>query len=233
MRILLIEDEEYMAEAIAQVLQKNNYTVDLAYDGEYGLDCAVSGIYDIIIIDIMLPKINGLEVLKLLRKEKIAIPVVLLTAKGETEDKVTGLDLGADDYIAKPFKTDELLARLRALARRKGDISIENTSVYGDIELSPHTLCLYCGGKFFNLTLKESQLLDLLIQMKGSVISKNIIIEKLWGFDSEAEDSHVEVYISFLRKKLKALGTKTTIKTIRGLGYCLKNLEDENLCSEN
>ncbi|SDK15277.1 response regulator transcription factor [Natronincola ferrireducens] len=226
MRILLVEDEEYMAQAVAQVLEKNNYTVDLAYDGEYGLDCGLSGIYDIIILDIMLPKLNGLDILKSLRKEKIAIPVLLLTAKGETEDKVKGLDLGADDYLAKPFKTEELLARLRALGRRKGDIAIENTRTYGDIELNPYSLNLYCGKKSFNLTLKESQLLDLLIQAKGNVISKNTIIEKLWGFDSEAEDSHVEVYVSFLRKKLKALSAETTIKTIRGLGYSLLKPED-------
>lgn len=232
MRILLVEDEVYMAQAIAQVLHKNNYTVDLAYDGEYGLDCALSGIYDIIIIDIMLPKMNGFDILKHLRAEKIIVPVLLLTAKGETKDKVRGLDLGADDYLAKPFKMDELLARLRALARRKGDIIIENTRTYGDIELNPHTLQLICGKSSFKLTLKESQLLDLLIQMKGSVVSKNSIIEKLWGFDSKAESSHVEVYISFLRKKLKALGSTTMINTLRGLGYSMQYLEDENICSK-
>lgn len=229
-RILLVEDEEYMAQAIAQILEKNNYTVDLAYDGEYGLDCALSGIYDIIILDIMLPKINGLDVLKTLRIEKITTPVLFLTAKGETEDKVKGLDLGADDYITKPFKIEELLARLRVLARRKGHIVIENTSSYGDIVLNPHTLQLSCRKTSFNLTLKESQLLNLLIQMNGTVVSKNTIIEKLWGFDSEAEDSHVEVYISFLRKKLKSLKSTTAIKTIRGLGYYLQEVEVENTC---
>lgn len=227
MRILLVEDEEYMALAIAQVLEKNNYTVDLAYDGEYGLDCILSGIYDIIILDVMLPKITGFEILKSIRKQKITTPVLFLTSKGETEDKVLGLDLGADDYLTKPFKKEELLARLRVLARRKGDIVIDSTLIYGDIELNPHTLNLYCKSSSFSLTLKESQLLELLIQMKGSVVSKNSIIEKLWGFDSDADDSRVEVYISFLRKKFKALNSTTSIKTIRGVGYYIHILEDK------
>lgn len=227
MRILLVEDEEHIAEAIAKVLEKNNYAVDLAHDGEYGLDCALAGIYDIIILDIMLPKINGLEILKTLRKEKIVVPVLLLTAKSETADKVKGLDLGADDYLAKPFKVDELLARLRALGRRKGEIVAESIHSYGDIQLNPHTLMLYCGKKSFRLTLKESQLLDLLIEAKGSVVSKNTMIEKVWGFDSEAEDRHVEVYISFLRKKLKGLSAVASIKTIRGLGYAMQQEEDQ------
>ncbi|NIK77042.1 DNA-binding response OmpR family regulator [Paenibacillus castaneae] len=223
MRILLVEDEKYMAEALAQVLKKNNYTVDLALDGEYGLDCALSAIYEIIILDIMLPRINGLDVLKKLREEKIAVPVILLTAKGETEDKVTGLDCGADDYLVKPFKTEELLARLRALGRRKSELVPEGILSSGDIELNPNTLDIYCGKKTYKLTLKESQLLELLIQMKGMIVSKNSIIDKLWGFDSEAADNHVEVYISFLRKKLLSLNSSTSIQTVRGVGYLLKN----------
>lgn len=203
MRILLVEDEEYMAQAVAQVLEKNNYTVDLAHDGEYGLDCALSGIYDIIILDIMLPGHSGLEILRTLRQEKITVPILLLTAKSETEDKVTGLDSGADDYLTKPFEMQELLARLRVLARRKQEIISQNNCVFGDIVLNPHTLSLYCGSDSFKLTLKESQLLEMLISARGGVISKSRIIEKVWGFDSEAEDRHVEVYISFLRKKLK------------------------------
>ena len=228
MRILLVEDEKHLAEALAQVLRKNNYIVDLAYDGEYGLDCALSDIYDIIILDIMLPKMNGLEVLKELRKGKITAPVILLTAKGETEDKVTGLDSGADDYLPKPFKTEELLARLRALGRRKGDLMTAGVLSCGDIELNPHTLNVYCGKQTYKLTLKESQLLELLMGRKDMIISKNSIIEKLWGYDSEAEDNHVEVYISFLRKKLAALKSTTTIQTVRGLGYVLKTAKDKD-----
>ncbi len=222
MRILLIEDERYMAEAIAQVLRKNNYTVDLAHDGEYGLDCALSAIYDFIVLDIMLPKMNGLDVLQRLRKQKITAPVILLTAKGETEDKVKGLDSGADDYLSKPFKTEELLARLRALGRRRGELLPEGLLSCGDIEFNPNTLDVYCDKKSYKLTLKESQLLELLIDMKGLVVSKNAIIEKLWGFDGEAEDNHVEVYVSFLRKKLCSLKSTITIQTVRGLGYVLK-----------
>lgn len=222
MRILLVEDEEYMAQAVAQVLEKNNYTVDLANDGEYGLDCALSGIYDIIILDIMLPGRSGLEILKTLRQEKIAVPVLLLTAKSETEDKVTGLDLGADDYLTKPFEMQELLARLRVLARRKQEITVESGYEFGDVLLNPYTLSLFCGSQSFKLTLKESQLLEMLMDARGGVISKDRIIEKVWGFDSEAEDRHVEVYISFLRKKLKALGANTSIETVRGIGYALR-----------
>lgn len=222
MRILLVEDEIYMAQAVAQVLEKNNYTVDLAHDGEYGLDCALSGIYDMIILDIMLPGRSGLDILNTLRQEKLAVPILLLTAKSETEDKVTGLDLGADDYLTKPFDMPELLARLRVLARRKQEISFQDNCTFGDIVLDPHALSLHCGNQSFKLTLKESQLLEMLIDARGGVISKNRIIEKVWGFDSDAEDRHVEVYISFLRKKLKALDTDTFIETVRGMGYALR-----------
>lgn len=227
MRILLVEDEKYLAQALEQVLQKNNYAVDLAYDGEYGLDCALSGIYDVIVLDIMLPKMNGLEVLKSLRNERNSTPVLLLTAKSETQDKVKGLDLGADDYLAKPFKTEELLARLRALSRRKETIVFNNALAYNDIELNTNSLVLYCGTREFKLTLKESQILELLIRMEEMFVSKDSIIEKVWGFDGEAVDSHVEVYISFLRKKLKALKSTTAIKTVRGVGYSLQKESGE------
>lgn len=227
MRILLVEDEKYMAQALAQVLQKNNYTVDLAYDGEYGLDCALSGIYDVIVLDIMLPKMNGLEVLKFLRSQQVSTPVLLLTAKSETQDKVEGLDAGADDYLPKPFQMEELLARLRALTRRKDSVAFHNTLAYHDITLNANSLILYCGSREFRLTRKESQVLELLIGMKEMFVSKNTIIEKVWGFEGEAEDSHVEVYISFLRKKLKALKSTTVIKTIRGVGYSLQKAAGE------
>ncbi len=224
----MVEDEKYMAEAIAAVLKKNNYTVDLAYDGEYGLDCGLSSIYDIIILDIMLPKLDGLSILRELRANSIATPVILLTAKGETEDKVKGLDSGADDYLAKPFKTDELLARIRALGRRKSEFVNDGILTCGDIELNPQTLDLFCGKKSFKLTLKECQLLEFLINMKSMVISKNAIIGKLWGFDGDAEDNHVEVYVSFLRKKLSHVNSKTVIQTVRGVGYIIKIAKDEN-----
>lgn len=233
MRILLVEDEEYMAQAVAQVLEKNNYAVDLAHDGECGLDCGLSGIYDIIILDVMLPKRSGFEILKILRQQKIFVPVLMLTARSETEDKVNGLDLGADDYLTKPFEMQELLARLRALARRRQEISLPSDCSFGDILLNPHTLSLYCGSQSFKLTLKESQLLEMLMDARGGVISKNRIIEKVWGFDSDAEDRHVEVYISFLRKKLKALDANTTIETVRGMGYALKEGKEQARCFKN
>ncbi|MGL4820082.1 MAG: response regulator transcription factor [Bacilli bacterium] len=214
-----------MAEAIAQVLRKNNYTVDLAHDGEYGLDCALTGIYDILILDWMLPRMSGIAVLKALRNANVTVPILLLTAKGETEDKVTGLDSGADDYLAKPFKSDELLARLRALGRRKGQIVADNMLSYGDLQLNPNTLRMTCGTNLFQLTLKESQMLTLLMNAKGNVVPKNRIIEKLWGLEGDAEDNNVEVYVSFLRKKMKALETNVQIKTVRGVGYSLHIME--------
>ncbi|WP_291579585.1 response regulator transcription factor [Clostridium sp. UBA6640] len=226
MRILMVEDEKYMAEAIEQVLKKNNYSVDLAFDGEYGLDCGLSGIYDIIILDIMLPKMDGIGVLKELRKNGIEVPVILLTAKGETEDKVIGLDSGADDYLAKPFKTEELMARLRALSRRKNELIKDNILQYVDIELNPLTLTLSCGSKEFKLTLKECQLLELLIKRKYIIISKDSIIEKLWGYETCAEDNNVEVYISFLRKKLSRIKSQVIIQTVRGAGYVLNTAKD-------
>lgn len=222
MRILMVEDEKYMAEAVAQVLKKNHYSVDLAFDGEYGLDCAFSHIYDIIILDVMLPKLNGLQVLKRLREEKLSTPVILLTARGEPEDKVTGLDYGADDYLAKPFHTGELLARLRALGRRKTELLHDGIWKYGDIALNPHTLVLACGENEVCLSLKEAQILELLLKRPSMILSKELIIEKVWGHDTEAEENRVEVHISLLRKKLAQLESSVSIRTIRNAGYTLQ-----------
>jgi two-component system, OmpR family, response regulator ArlR len=222
MRILIVEDEIHLAEALTQILRKNNYTVDAVNDGEAGLDNALSGIYDLIILDIMLPKMNGINILKHIRNEGIASPVILLTAKGEISDKVIGLDSGADDYLAKPFATEELLARIRAMSRRKGEVQTDNTLKFGDIELNIATLKLSSSSKEVKLILKESQLLELLITRKNSATSKELIIEKLWGFDSDAEHNHVEVYISFLRKKLIFLNSTVSINTVRGVGYILE-----------
>jgi len=222
MRILIVEDELHLSEALTQILKKNNYTVDSANDGECGLDNALSNIYDLIILDIMLPKMDGISILKNIRKEGISTPVIFLTAKGEISDKVAGLDSGADDYLAKPFATEELLARIRALSRRKGEVLPDNTLQYEDIELNTATLKLSKGSKDVKLILKESELLELLILRKNAVASKELIIEKLWGFDSEVEYNHVEVYISFLRKKLLFLESRVSINTIRGVGYSLE-----------
>ncbi|MBQ2663968.1 MAG: response regulator transcription factor [Clostridia bacterium] len=222
MRILVVEDEIHLAEALAQILKKNNYTVDVSNDGEDGLDNALSGIYDVIVLDIMLPKMNGLDVLENIRSEGFDTPVILLTAKNEISDKVRGLDSGADDYLAKPFNTEELLARIRALGRRRGEIVANtNTISFADITLNTQTLQLTSGANEITLTLKESELLEHLMLHKGLVCSKEQIIEKLWGFDSEAEANHVEVYISFLRKKLTFVHSKAAINTVRGVGYTL------------
>ncbi|MGF7035412.1 DNA-binding response OmpR family regulator [Paenibacillus mucilaginosus] len=222
MRILIVEDEAHLAEALAQILRKHHYSVDVVHDGTSGLDYAQSGIYDLLLLDIMLPGMSGLTILQTIRREGMAAPVILLTARGETADKVSGLDYGADDYIAKPFVTEELLARIRAALRRKGEVVADHALRYGDIELNTSTLKLTCGGKEIKLILKESELLQLLMTRKQAVTPKELIIEKLWGFDSEAEHNNVEVYISFLRKKLVHLQSNVGISTIRGVGYVLE-----------
>ncbi|NMI04256.1 response regulator transcription factor [Paenibacillus sp. SZ31] len=222
MRILIAEDEVHLAEAVSQILKKNNYSVDMVHDGRSGLDYAQSGIYDLLLLDIMMPEMDGITVLKKLRSEGNHTPVILLTAKGELSDKVTGLDYGADDYIAKPFATEELLARIRAALRRKGEVVPEEGLKFGDIELNTTQLKLSVQGKEIKLNLKENELLELLIARKQAITSKEQIIEKLWGFDSEVEYNNVEVYISFLRKKLTFLNAAVRINTIRGVGYVLE-----------
>lgn len=222
MRILLVEDERHLAEALVAILKKNKYQVDNVYDGEDGLDYALSNSYDVILLDIMLPKMNGLEILKEFRKENKVTPVIMLTARGEIADKITGLDFGADDYLPKPFNTDELLARIRAVGRRKSEIVSQNSVLsYGDITLSTALLRLSSKTADVMLTLKESELLEYLLHNNTMVLSKEKIIEKVWGYDSEAEDNHVEVYISFLRKKLLYIKSNVSILTIRGVGYKL------------
>lgn len=222
MRVLIVEDELHLAEALTTLLKKQKYTVDSVNDGEAGLDCALSGIYDVIVLDLMLPKMNGIDVIKNMRAEGIDTPVIMLTAKSGISDRVRGLDSGADDYLPKPFNTEELLARIRALGRRRGEVVPESGMTFGDIELDTRSLTLSSGGKSISLTLKESELLEYLITNGNAVLSKDMIIEKLWGFDSEAESNHVEVYVSFLRKKLKYVGSETQIVTVRGVGYTLK-----------
>ena len=222
MRILIVEDEEQLSEALGAILEKHNYIVDRVFNGEDGLDYILSNIYDLVILDIMLPLMNGLDVLKKARKEGIECPIILLTAKGEVSDKVAGLDCGADDYLPKPFYTEELLARIRALSRRKGEVINENELSFGDISLNVGTLELSTSLNSVKLTAKEFGLLELLINRKGSVINKDDIINKLWGFESEAEHNNVEVYVTFLRRKLTFLKSKVTIKAIRNMGYLLE-----------
>ena len=221
MRILLVEDEIHLAQALIEILKKNTYNADAVHDGMSGLEYARSGVYDLVILDIMLPKMSGIEVLRNLRAEKNSIPVLMLTAKDEIEDKVAGLDYGADDYMTKPFSTDELLARVRALLRRKGEVVDEELS-FGDITLKLKKNELVSGDSQVKLSLKEFQILELLMYNPEQIFTKERMIDKIWGGDSDAEYNNVEVYISFLRKKLQFLGAKTEIKTVRGVGYSLE-----------
>ena len=228
MRILIVEDEVYLAEALSQVLMQHNYTVDTFNDGEDGYDNALTGIYDAIILDVMLPGMNGFEIVKNLRSEKINTPVMLLTAKGDVKDRIHGLDCGADDYLPKPFDTGELLARLRALTRRGNEVILSNNEIkFGDITLDTNSMQLYGETRETSLTKKEFELLEYLLINKSMVISKEQIIEKLWGFESEAESNYVEVYISFLRKKLAFVSDSVTIATVRGIGYRMRSEEND------
>lgn len=223
MKLLLIEDEKELSEALFQILTKNKYSVDTVYDGEDGLDYALTGIYDVIILDIMLPKLDGLSLLKKIRKEGILTPVIMLTAKSQIEDRVTGLDLGADDYLTKPFAVEELLARLRSITRRKGIVINDNILTYGDMRLNINTYDLDVNDESIRLTLKEFEIIKYFMERPKCVVSKDDLITKLWGFDSEVEYNNIEVYISFLRKKLSYLNSKVNIVTIRGVGYRLED----------
>lgn len=222
MRLLLVEDEVRLSQALVEILQKNHYGVDAVYTGSEGLKYAQSGIYDAIILDVMIPELSGWEILKKIREEKNNVPVLMLTARDEMEDKIYGLDLGADDYMTKPFNTDELLARIKALTRRRGEVK-ENCLEFGDL-LFDKDKCEISkkGGECIKLSLKEFQILDLLFDNPGQIIDKERIISKIWGGDSDAEYNNVEVYISFLRKKMETLKINTKIRTARGIGYSLE-----------
>ncbi|MDR0918254.1 MAG: response regulator transcription factor [Oscillospiraceae bacterium] len=225
MRILIVEDEQALANALTQIFIKQKYNVDTCYDGESGYDYALSDIYDVIILDIMLPKMNGFDILKELRKNKIKTPVLLLTARDEVSDKVKGLDLGADDYLPKPFFTEELLARVRALHRRNTDIVVDDNCLhYGNLSLNLNSYDLIFEENTVKLGLKEFSIMDLLLRNPTNIISKETLIEKIWGYDSDAEYNNVEVYISFLRKKLDHIKSSVNIITVRGVGYRLELL---------
>ncbi len=221
MRILVVEDEIRLAEALGQIMAEQKYTVDIVHDGAAGLDYAMSGLYDVIVLDVMLPKKSGFEVVRTLRVNKNTTPVLLLTAKDDITDKVTGLDCGADDYMTKPFSGEELLARIRALSRRQGEVALEELS-FADLTLSLSTYTLSRGPKSVRLGFKEYQVLKLLMSNPKLVFPKEDIIIKVWGMESGAEDNNVEAYISFLRKKFFFLGSKVNISTVRKVGYRLE-----------
>ena len=220
MNVLLVDDERDLVAALSAILKQNNYTVDCAYNGEDGLEYALSGLYDVIILDVMMPKMDGFETLKRLRAKKIDAPVLMLTAKSEVSDKIDALNGGADDYITKPFDTQELLARVKALLRRGAKYTDNNPTV-GDLSLDRDTFEIVSGGKRITLGKKEFQIMELLMLNAEKCVEKERLIEKIWGYDSEAEYNTVEVYISFIRKKLAAIGSKTEIKSLRGIGYTL------------
>lgn len=222
MKLLLVEDEKQLSEALQQILIKNKYSVDAVYNGEEGLLYALSDVYDVIILDIMLPKLNGIEILKTIRKKGISTPVILLTAKATIEDKILGLDCGADDYLPKPFSTEELLARLRALTRRSGGFINENTLEFSDIKLNLSTYDMEVKDNSITLTQKEFEILRYFMQRPKSVVSKDDLITKLWGYDSDIEYNNIEVYISFIRKKLDYVESNVKITTIRRVGYRLE-----------
>ena len=216
MRILYVEDEKYLADAVKYNLEKQGINVDHSADGEDGLNKAVANNYDCIVLDIMLPKMSGIEILQRVREKKIDTPVIMLSALSEVEDKVRGLDAGADDYLAKPFKTIELVARINALLRRPAAVKDEILQ-YGDLsyDVSQKTL----NGE--NLTAKEAGIIEELIKANGRLIPKEYILSRVWGEDAQGEENYIEVYISHLRRIFKDLGIKTQIKTMRGLGYKL------------
>lgn len=223
LRILIVEDEKRLAETLADIITENKDIADIALDGQRGLDNALTGIYDAIILDVMLPGMNGFEIVCELRRKKIKTPVLMLTAKTELADRVKGLDYGADYYLTKPFETAELLACLRAILRRGDEIRPEQPE-FGDIRLDVAASELICGNRSVKLNVRELELLRLLIANKGILLSKETIFLRICGFDSEADDSIVEVYLSFLRKKLEHVGSRVKISVVRRVGYKLEVL---------
>ncbi|MHC6178707.1 response regulator transcription factor [Clostridium sp. JNZ X4-2] len=225
MRLLLIEDEVMLSDALVYILKKNNYSVDAVYDGVSGEEMAETQIYDVIILDRMLPGKDGMDVLKHIRKNKIQTPVIILTAMDSVYNRVEGLDNGADDYLIKPFSTDELLARIRALGRRRLDFIQDENIKLSSLIFDPMKGEIQCNGNKIKLTAKESQLLELLARNKNQVLSKDQILDRVWGIDSNVEmNNNIEVYFSYLRKKLRELNCNVIIETIRGIGYCLKEV---------
>ncbi len=224
MNVLLVEDEKRLADVLVQILTEQKYAVDAVYTGTDGLAYAASGLYDVIVLDVMLPGKSGYEVAEALRRDKIATPILMLTAKSEVPDRVQGLDCGADDYLTKPFATEELLARIRALSRRQGEVALETLS-FADLALDLRTHDLRRGPKSVRLSLKEFEVLRLLMSNPRQVLTKELLIAKVWGYDSNAEANNVEAYISFLRKKLFYLGSEVSICVLRKVGYQLEVAE--------
>ena len=224
--ILVVDDETLIVKEIKFSLEQDGMNVDVAYDGEEALNLIKKNNYDLAVLDVMLPKMDGFEVVRHLREKKIATPVILLTARDKIGDKVRGLDSGADDYLTKPFSSEELMARLRAVTRRKGEV-VMNELTFSDLTLGLSSYQLSCGEKSVRLGFKEFSIMKILMSNVGALVSKEELITKVWGYLSDAEDNNVEVYVSFLRKKLTFLGSKVAIESVRKLGYHLEERSDK------
>ncbi|MBQ9392470.1 MAG: response regulator transcription factor [Oscillospiraceae bacterium] len=226
MRILIVEDEVRLARTLAELLRRQGYTADMCHDGVSGLDSASSGIYDLVVLDAMLPGMDGFALLRSLRGGGSAVPVLMLTARADVTDRVQGLDSGADYYLTKPFEPQELLACIRLLLRRSGgEVRLDDAVSFGDLRLESGTFLLSCAQRSVRLSRREYDLMELLIRNRTQIVTKEQLLLKVWGYDSEAEDNNVEVYISFLRRKLTHLHSAVRIKTIRMVGYCLEEVE--------
>lgn len=225
MRLLIAEDELDLAEALSVLFEKNQFSVDVVNDGLSAYDYASGGDYDTVILDVMMPGLNGLEVLRRLREEGVKTPVMMLTARGEKDDRITGFDAGADDYLPKPFAPDELICRVRAMLRRGGEYR-PTVLTFGDVGLDCSTGMLSCAGQSVRLSGREFQVMELFLRAPKVVLSAERILERVWGWDSDAEINVVWVHISNLRKKLKGIGSTVTIRANRGLGYVLEVSDD-------
>ena len=220
MKILIIEDEKLLADSLRTMLECKGFQVEAVYDGETGADYAELGIYDLLILDVMMPGLNGYQVARKVRSQRLGTPILMLTAKSGLEDRIEGLNAGADYYLTKPFDMRELLACINALLRRQG--SQVDELVYGNTALDLATSMLVCGEKSVRLSAKEFDVMRLLLQYRGNNLSKEVILAKVWGYDSNAVENHVEVYVGFLRKKLRSIGSNVKIEALRRLGYHLE-----------
>ncbi len=225
MRLLIAEDERDLAEALTVFFEKNKFSVDTVFDGRDAYDYGSGGDYDAVILDVMMPKMDGIEVLRRLRADGVKTPIMMLTAKAEKDDRITGFDSGADDYLPKPFAPDELLSRVRAMLRRREDFTPTVIS-FGDLKLNISSGLLSCGTNSVRLSGREFQVMEMFMRRPNTVLSADLIMERVWGWDSEAEINVVWVHISNLRKKLKSVGSAVSIYANRGLGYVLEERHD-------
>lgn len=224
MKILIIEDEKLLADSLRKLLEKKGFDVEIAYDGEMGAEYALLGIYDLLVLDVMMPKLNGYEVARHVRSRHLGMPILMLTARSDLEDRITGLNAGADYYLTKPFDTREFLACINALLRRQG-AQVDEVR-FGNTSLDLASATLICGSDSIRLSAKEFDIMRFLFQSKERNLSKEVILARVWGYDSDAVENHVEVYIGFLRKKLVSIGSNVRIEAIRRLGYHLEVRND-------